>query len=113
VGLVLAVVTVQAQVGGATKALNEIERLRRENAQLHALIIGRDREIANCHYEMQKRTMELKADLDESRLTARAAALLPTLRAVYNVTDEAVQFDWLRGVFVEPKKTEEKKENQQ
>jgi len=86
---------------GALAVLMEVQRLREDNAKLQALLIGRDRDIANLKYELGKQLLEARADLDQARLTTRATDLLPLLRQIFKVEDPAATFDWSQGRFVE------------
>lgn len=83
---------------GTAAAISTVDELRKENAQLRAMLIGRDQIVANCQFELQKQTAELRADLDGARLSARAAELLVTLRQLHDVNDDT-PFDWRTGTF--------------
>ena len=93
---------------GPAAALSAIVDLRKQNAQLRAMMIGRDQALANCQYsaekeqaDLRRRLAETRADLTTAQLTKRAEELLPTLRELFEV-DEAVPFDWRTGLFATP-----------
>lgn len=94
---------------GTAAALGTIEELRKDNARLRAMLIGRDQALANCQYEAQKqqseqtkRLADLRADFDSAALNRRADDLIPTLRQLYDVP-ESVPFDWRSGLFRWPR----------
>ena len=96
----------------ATAALAEITKLREDKARLEALLVDRDRQIANLRYQLGKQILELEADLAEARLNQRAEPILRSLRDLVK-PDPAAAFDWRTGQFVKPKsepKPEEKKQ---
>jgi hypothetical protein len=86
---------------GTLAVLDEVVKLRAENAQLKAQLIGRDRQIANLTYERDKKLVECHADLSGARLSLRASDLLPTLQDLLRPEDGAV-FDWSLGRYVKP-----------
>lgn len=94
---------------GAAAALGEIAKLREEKARLEAMLLDRDRQVANIKYQLGKQVLELQADLDEARLNARAEPVLKVLRELVK-PDPAALLDWRTGQFVKPApKVEEKK----
>jgi hypothetical protein len=110
-GLVIAAIYVACAVGyaqvlvskplGTLAVLDEVVKLRAENAQLKAQLIGRDRLLANLTYERDKKLVECHADLSGARLSLRASDLLPALQELLRPEEGAV-FDWSLGRYVKP-----------
>lgn len=89
-------------------AVSEIVALRTRNAQLEAMLIDRDKQIANLKYELGKRLLETQADLDEARLNKRAEGVYERLKELLKPGPDA-KLDWATGRFIHPPKAEGEK----